>query len=79
MMQESLRLVMKHASMLPKTIGLDTVMVINLDALRKQRNSADYTGDLVTDKELSACIKSAVELYVIVTNWIKKNHPEILN
>lgn len=35
---------------LPKTIGLDNDVMIVLDALRKQRNVADYSGDLVSDK-----------------------------
>ena len=32
---------------LPLTVGLAQPKVIVLDALRKQRNSADYSGDLV--------------------------------
>ena len=34
---------------LPLTVGLDSDMMIVLDALRKQRNIADYTGDIVPE------------------------------
>ena len=34
---------------LPLTVGLDSDMMIMLDALRKQRNIADYTGDIVPE------------------------------
>jgi len=38
---------MRMIQTLPKTIGLDQATVTVLDALRKQRNVADYSGDVV--------------------------------
>ena len=44
---------------LPKTVGVTAEQVIILDALRKQRNVADYSGDLVPESAVRACIESA--------------------
>ncbi len=56
---------------LPKTIGLDNDNVIQLDALRKARNVADYSGDPVTEKELETCLALADELCAEVNKWLK--------
>jgi hypothetical protein len=58
---------------LPKTIGLDSDKVTQLDALRKARNVADYSGEPVTDKELETCLVLAEELCTEVNNWPKTN------
>ena len=58
---------------LPKTIGLDSDKVIQLDALRKARNVADYSGDPVTEKELETCLALADELCSEVNNWLNTN------
>lgn len=47
---------------LSKTLGLDTGTVIVLDALRKQRNLSDYTGETVSDSTLHECIGQAETL-----------------
>tara|TARA_R110002072_G_scaffold9584_1_gene46356 strand:+ start:15694 stop:16068 length:375 start_codon:yes stop_codon:yes gene_type:complete len=41
---------------LPKTVGLDVDQMIILDGLRKQRNVADYSGDLVPESTSSLTI-----------------------
>ncbi len=64
---------------LPKTVGLDNGVMIELDALRKQRNVTDYSGDLVSDKEREACILLANELSVLVNRWIKDNDSRLLS
>jgi hypothetical protein len=63
---------------LPKTVGLERTKMIELDALRKQRNVIDYAGDLVTDKEREACMALAIELNEIVNAWLKQNHSGLL-
>lgn len=63
---------------LPKTIGLDNEVMIVLDALRKQRNAADYSGDLVSDKVVMECIQRAEQLQRLVQEWLQHNHPELL-
>ncbi|PPK45804.1 hypothetical protein B0G57_104206 [Trinickia symbiotica] len=55
---------------LSKTVGLSAEGVIVLDALRKQRNLSDYSGDLVSDSAVRACIESATELLSDVKQWL---------
>lgn len=50
---------------LVKTLEVDFERVIVLDALRKQRNVADYSGDLVTDVAVKECIAQAELLLAI--------------
>ncbi len=63
---------------LPKTIGLDTEIMIVFDALRKQRNVADYSGDLVADSAVAECIDQAKLLWMKVSEWLNHEHPELL-
>lgn len=44
------------------TVGLAQPKVIVLDALRKQRNLADYSGDMVPDSAAAECLASARKL-----------------
>lgn len=63
---------------LPKTIGLDTDIMIVLDALRKQRNVADYSGDLVTDSAVAECVSHAEQLQIQLNAWLKSEHSYLL-
>lgn len=63
---------------LPKTLGLDTDQVIVLDALRKQRNVADYSGDLVADSAVEECLSHAEQLWTQLNAWLKSEHPDLL-
>lgn len=47
---------------LPQTMGLDISVVIQLDALRKQRNIIDYSGDLVSESMANDAVQQAIEL-----------------
>ena len=51
---------------LPKTLGIGREQMIVLDALRKQRNVADYSGDLVTDAAVLEAIHQAQSLWKII-------------
>lgn len=64
---------------LPKTIGLAGDTVIVLDALRKQRNVADYEGDPISDGAVEACIENAELLLRAVTQWIRENRPDLID
>jgi len=44
---------------LVKTVGIETDRMIVLDALRKQRNVTDYSGDLVEDAAVDECLIQA--------------------
>jgi PBP1b-binding outer membrane lipoprotein LpoB len=63
---------------LPNTIGLEKETMIVLDALRKQRNVADYSGDLVADSAVSECIDHAEQLWAQLNKWLVREHPELL-
>lgn len=60
---------------LGQTIGLDKQAVILLDALRKQRNVADYSGDFVPESTVAECIAQAKQLTASVQRWLQANHP----
>lgn len=63
---------------LSQTIGLDRSTVIILDALRKQRNVADYSGGVVPASAVDECVSHAEDLFQNVSNWLKENKPELL-
>jgi hypothetical protein len=63
---------------LPLTVGLAPETVRLLDALRKQRNLADYSGDLISDSEASGCIDCARNLLAHVRAWLKQSKPELI-
>jgi hypothetical protein len=50
---------------LSKTLGIEPSQIIVLDALRKQRNVADYSGDLVNDAAVKECISQANALWLL--------------
>ncbi|OGT22416.1 MAG: hypothetical protein A2V90_03315 [Gammaproteobacteria bacterium RBG_16_57_12] len=54
----------------------DTVIV--LDAMRKQRNVADYSGDTIPESAVTECVAQAEKLLRDVTNWIQANKPELM-
>lgn len=62
---------------LPLTIGLAKDRMILLDALRKQRNLADYEGDPVTAKTVAESLAQAERLLADVKAWLKGNKPEL--
>ncbi len=64
--------------LLSQTIGLDKQTVIVLDALRKQRNVTDYSGDSVPASAVEDCVRQAENLFRTVTHWLTDNKPELL-
>ncbi|KUZ82971.1 DNA-binding protein [Burkholderia ubonensis] len=63
---------------LPQTIGLSVERMIVLDALRKQRNLSDYSGDVVQVSAVNECFASATALMTDVKAWLTVNKPELL-
>ncbi|WP_423380649.1 DNA-binding protein [Burkholderia sp. LMG 32019] len=63
---------------LPQTIGLPVERMIVLDALRKQRNLSDYSGDVVHASAVRECFDSAAALLIDVKAWMGANKPELL-
>ena len=62
---------------LGQTLGLDKQTVIVLDALRKQRNVADYSGDIVPESATKDCLMQAEDLLEHVSCWLKDNRPDL--
>ena len=69
---------MTMIQVLSQTIGLDKQTVIVLDALRKQRNVADYSGDIVPASAVDECVKYAEDLLRDVNQWARENKPELI-
>lgn len=61
---------------LAHTLGIDAATVRVLDGLRKQRNLADYDGELVTDAALQECLNQARAILIRVEN-VMREHPEL--
>jgi len=70
---------MTMIQVLSQTIGLESSTIIVLDALRKQRNVADYSGDMIPPSTVDECVKHAELLLHNVTEWMKKNKAELLD
>lgn len=64
---------------LPETIGINKETVIILDAMRKQRNIADYSGDIVPESTVKECINQAEKLLTDFKKWLAENQPELLD
>lgn len=60
---------------LVKTIGLPGSEMTVLDALRKQRNVADYSGDTVPESAVRECVTRAESLMDKVSKWLADNRP----
>lgn len=69
---------MTMIQLLSQTIGLDRETVIVLDALRKQRNVADYSGDIVPTSAVDECVARGESLLADVTTWLRQNKPELI-
>ena len=63
---------------LPLTVVLPPAKVIVLVALRKQRNLADYGGELVSDAAAAECLASAKALQAHVLAWLRAERPALL-
>lgn len=63
---------------LTQTIDIERSTVITLDALRKQRNIADYSGGVIPGSAVDACISHAEDLFRNISAWLKEHKPEFL-
>lgn len=57
------------------TLGIDRDTVIVLDALRKQRNVVDYSGDLVSEQLVNECCQQATVVQQAMLDWLRQHHP----
>lgn len=61
--------------LLSKTLEIDNNTIIILDVMRKQRNVADYSGDVISDSTMRECISQAEKLLTQLKSWFAKNIP----
>jgi hypothetical protein len=63
---------------LVSTLGIDARVVARLDHLRKLRNAAEYSGDIIPESAVSECLSQAEALHTRTRNWLGKHKPELL-
>jgi hypothetical protein len=63
---------------LPLTMGIANNAWVVLDALRRKRNSNDYTGDVVTADMVDECRGQAKSLLEMLKKHLKRSHPDVL-
>jgi len=63
---------------LTQTCGLDSEVVIVLDKLRKQRNVADYSGDVIPESAAKECLNLAEQLLQYVEQWLHDKKSKLL-
>lgn len=63
---------------LNQSAGIDNQTVITLDALRKQRNVSDYSGDVIPESAVEECIMQAENLSHDIQHWLKENKPGLI-
>ena len=63
---------------LPLTLGVDDDVWVVLDALRRQRNANDYTGQPTTPAASAECIAQAKSLRKQLRKRLETHHPDLL-
>lgn len=63
---------------LPLTLGVNNDTWIVLDALRRQRNANDYTGQPITAAAVAECLGQARTLERTLLAHLRAKHPELL-
>jgi len=63
---------------LPLTLGVPNEVWVVLDALRKQRNASDYTGQPITPSLVAECITQARALHERLRALLAAKHPRLL-
>ncbi len=61
------------------TLGLDDETILLFDTFRKKRNISDYERPgAISDIEVEEIHKLAEDIFQMITEWLKKNHPEFI-
>lgn len=63
---------------LVRTFGVGNAVLVRLDALRKQRNLTEYTGDTIPESALDECVRQAESLHALAMKWLKANRPDLV-
>jgi len=59
------------------TLGVDARAIVRLDALRRLRNSIEYTGDVVAAAVLAECVAQAEALHATTVARIRTRWPTL--
>ena len=63
---------------LPLTLGVAQDAWVVLDALRRQRNANDYTGQPITHEVVAECLAQARQLNALLRSHLAAHHPGLL-
>ena len=63
---------------LPLTLGVTNDQWVVLDALRRQRNAADYTGQPITAALVAECLKNARMLERTLVAHLRNGRPDLI-
>jgi len=63
---------------LPLTLGVSNEVWVVLDALRRQRNANDYTGQPITTAAVAECLAQAKALEKALLGHLRARHPQLL-
>jgi hypothetical protein len=63
---------------LPLTLGVSNEAWVVLDALRRQRNANDYTGQPITATAVAECLTQAKKLEQALLEHLHARHPQLL-
>lgn len=63
---------------LSATFGVDERVITRLDQLRKLRNAAEYSGDIIPAIAVADCLRRAKALYTLAVDWLEARRPELL-
>ncbi|NJK46479.1 MAG: hypothetical protein HC933_21525 [Pleurocapsa sp. SU_196_0] len=63
---------------MPLTLGVPNDAWVVLDALRKQRNANDYTGQPISPSAVTECVSQAKTLRKLLRAHLSAIHPSLL-
>jgi hypothetical protein len=63
---------------LPLTLGVPNETWVLLDALRRKRNTTDYSGEAVQPEMVDEATAQAAALLKTLRAWLKTHHPDLL-
>lgn len=59
------------------TLGVEAATIARLDALRRQRNLIEYTGDSIAESAVAECLAQAESLLKRTKQWLQAHKPEL--
>ena len=60
------------------TFGVENAVLARLDALRRQRNLTEYSGDTVPESAVEECVRQGESLRSRALEWLTANRPDLI-